>query len=1037
MIKGFSPAGSPYNFVIYTFKMKNNLLQIAILAVILMLSQGSGTGAQQQVPFNPKFPEYPAFLGVDEVWADSVMETLSMEERIAQMIMVQAYSNMSEAHVKSVNRLITRYHVGGVAFFQGDPVSQAELTNRYQAESKTPLLIAIDGESGLGMRLKHTITYPLQMALGAISDHGLIHQMGKDIAWQMKRMGVHLNFAPVADVNNNPANPVINTRSFGEDPENVARKVVSLMSGMQEGGLLVAAKHFPGHGDTDTDSHHSLPVVPHGRERLDSLELYPFRSAILRGLSGVMVAHLQVPGLDDRENRPATVSDRVVDKLLKGELDFRGLVITDALNMKGLSRYYEPGVRELEAVKAGNDILLMPSDVGLAIKTIKGAVRKGEIPEERINESCRKILLAKYWAGLGSFRPVETETLLEDLNQPAFEKCRRELLAQSLTLVKNRDSILPLQELDTLSLATVSISRNGSDSYGATAGLYTEADHYTLSRKADAATISGLLAKLNKYNTIIVSILNTSSYATRGFGITDETIAFVESLDPGKNLILNVAGVPYTLTRFHSLDHLSAILLSYSDDPVGQSYALQAVFGGRSFSGKLPVSAGAEIRAGEGIETAQPVRLAYGEPLDAGLNPDTLQRMEELIEEAIRTGAMPGCQLLVARHGQVVWNRSYGYHTYQKKRPVQTTDLYDLASITKITATIPALMTLRDQGRFSEDSLLGAYEPIPDSSNKAGLLISDILTHQAGLMSWIPFYQSTLEPLDTSQSLLSHNWSHTYPLRIGASDFANRNVKYVDSVYEKYFSPVYPVKVAEDLYLRHDIRDSVYRAIHESELLEPQYLYSDLGYYLLQQIIEEKTDTMLYPYCWHHFYAPMGAATLGYLPLNRFPRERIVPTENDLFFRRQLIHGYVHDPGAAMLGGVSGHAGLFGCANDLAKIMQMYLNGGWYGEDHFIDDTTLATYTSRFNGETDNRRGLGFDRPITEEADAGPACDDASARSFGHSGFTGTLVWVDPEYELVYVFLSNRIHPNQGNTKLIDENVRTSVQQVIYDAIAD
>jgi beta-N-acetylhexosaminidase len=1017
--------------------MKNKLLQIAILAFVLMLFRSPGPDRLEQLSFNPAFPEYPPFLQLNEAWVDSVMQELSLEDRIAQMIMIQAYSNMGESHVKSVSKVLTRYHVGGVAFFQGDPVSQAELCNRFQEQSETPLLIAIDGESGLGMRLKQTITYPQQMALGAITDHSHIHQMGEDIAWQMKRLGVHLNFAPVADVNNNPSNPVINTRSFGEDPENVARKVVALMRGMQDGGLLVAAKHFPGHGDTDTDSHHSLPVVPYGRDRLDSLELYPFKAAILRGLTGIMVAHLQVPGLDDRENRPATVSDRVVTGLLKEELDFRGLVITDALNMKGLSQIYEPGIRELEAVKAGNDILLMPSDVGLAIKEIRGAVKRGEISEDRINESCRKILMAKYWVGLGTYRPVETESLLEDLNQPVFEKRRRELLAQSLTLVKNQDSLLPLRDLERVSLATVSISQNGSDSYGSTADLYTGGDHFTLSRKADPHSISGLLLELEKYNTVIVSVLNTSSYASRGFGITDETVRFVDGLNPGKRIILNVAGVPYALLRFNSLDHISAVLLSYSDDPIGQAYALQAIFGGRSFSGKLSVSARSGVKAGEGVVTTSPVRLAYGEPLDAGLDPDTLLKMEEVIGEAIRTGAMPGCQVLVARHGQVVWNRAYGYHTYQKKRPVRTTDLYDLASITKIMATIPALMTLRDQGRFSEDSLLGAYDPIPDSSNKAGLLIADILSHQSGLTPWIPFYQSTIEPLDTTQSLTSYNWSHTYPLKIGPSNYANRNVKYVDSVYQRSYSPFYPVQVAEDLYLRSDIRDSVYRMIHESPLHEPEYIYSDLGYYLLQQIIEQETDTMLYPYCWYNFYAPIGAGTLGFLPLNRFPRERIIPTENDLFFRRQLIHGYVHDPGAAMLGGVSGHAGLFGCANDLAKMMQMYLNGGWYGEDRFIDSSTLATYTSCYDCENSNRKGLGFDRPVTDELNAGPACDDASAHSFGHSGFTGTLVWADPDYDLIYVFLSNRIHPNQGNTQLIDENVRTKVQQVIYDALIE
>lgn len=1017
--------------------MKNKLLQITILAIILLVGRIVLPVSQEQIPYNPEFPEYPAFLEVDEAWADSVMERLSLEDRIAQMIMIQAYSNMGEAHVKSVARMISKYHVGGVAFFQGDPLSQAKLTNLYQDKSDTPLLVAIDGENGLGMRLDNTISYPQQMALGAITKHSLLFGMGEDIACQMKRLGVHLNFAPVADVNNRPSNPVINTRSFGENPVNVAHKVVALMRGMQHGGLLVAAKHFPGHGDTDTDSHYSLPVVPYGRDRLDSLELYPFREAILRGLSGVMVAHLQVPGLDDRENRPATVSDRVVTGLLKEEMDFRGLIITDALNMQGLSHFYEPGLREVEAVKAGNDILLMPSDAGLAIAEIKKAVKRGEIPKERINESCKKILMAKYWSGLGSFRPVETSTLLEDLNQKAFEQRRRELMAHCLTLVVNRDSLLPLRDLEKLRLATVTVSRNGSDSHGATADLYTQADHFTLSKKADPLTMSGLHMKLAKYNTVIISVLNTSSYASRGFGISDATVSFIAGLDPNLKVILNVAGVPYALQRFHSLEHISAVLLSYVDDPIGQAYALQAIFGGRSFSGKLSVSGGSAVRAGEGIITEGPVRLSYGEALDAGLDPDTLMKMETIIREAIRDKAMPGCQLLVARHGQVVWNRAYGYHSYQNRRPVLTTDLYDLASITKITATLPALMTLRDQGRFSEDSLLGAYGPIPDSSNKADLLIADILSHQSGLLPWIPFYQSTLEPLDTSQRLVSNNWSRTYALKIGPSDFANRNVKYVDSVYENSYSPAYPIQLAANLYLRHDVRDSLFRKIHESPLLEPGYRYSDLGYYLLQQIIEQETDTMLYPYCWYHFYEPIGATTLGFLPLNRFDRDRIVPTENDIFFRRQLIHGYVHDPGAAMLGGVSGHAGLFGNANDLAKMMQMYLNGGWYGEDRFITSGTLATFTSCYNPAGENRRGLGFDRPVADEPGEGPACDDASELSYGHSGFTGTLAWVDPAYDLVYVFLSNRIHPNQGNTKLIDDNVRTRVQQVIYDAIID
>ncbi len=548
-----------------------------------------------------------------------------------------------------------------------------------------------------------------------------------------------MNFAPVADINNNPANPVINVRSFGEDRKNVSDKVVALMRGMQDGGLLVTAKHFPGHGDTDTDSHHALPVIPYGRERLDSLELYPFREAILRGLTGIMVAHLQVPALDSRENRPASVSWNVVTGLLKEEMDFRGLVVTDALNMKGLSDFFEPGQREVEAVRAGNDILLMPDDPGKAISEIRKAVRRGEIPEEQINLSCRKILQAKYWAGLSAFEPVRTDSLVEDLNHPEFGPLHRELIAHALTLARNRDSLLPLKNMPEVKLATVTISEAGDHHFGGISDRYLEGEHFTLSSSAGEEARTALLSALEQYNTIIVSVLNTSRYASRNYGITDETVQFVEQLGSGRDLVLNLAGIPYALGRFANLDHMDAIILSYDDAPLYQEYAIQAIFGGFSFRGKLPVSAVPVAASGYGAETGPPTRLGYADPMDVGLHPDTLARMETIIRESIAQKAMPGCQLLVARNGKVVWHRAYGYHTYLNRRPVKLTDVYDLASLTKITATLPALMRLRDQGRFHEDSLLGSYSMLPDSCNKADLLIADILSHQAGLTSLDPF----------------------------------------------------------------------------------------------------------------------------------------------------------------------------------------------------------------------------------------------------------------------------------------------------------
>ena len=1018
--------------------MKNNLLRTIFISLLILAYtvvmpevQGLQPGLELAVRTDPPFLE------AGQAWADSVMATLSLEEQIAQMIMVYGYSNMGPAHEKAVLKQVKRLKVGGILFFQGEPLEQARLTNLYQAAAEIPLLVAIDGENGLGMRLKETMTYPATMILGGITDNSLIYRLGGDMAAQFKRLGVHMNLAPVADINNNPFNPVIGTRSFGEGRKNVTAKVVALMEGMQDNGVLVAAKHFPGHGDTDTDSHRALPMIPHDRRRLDSLELFPFREAIYRGLTGVMVAHLRVPELDARENRATTLSRPVITGLLKEEMEFKGLIITDALNMKGLSSYFEPGIREVEAVRAGNDILLMPADVGRAIAAVKKAVKQGDISEEEINGSCRKILQSKYWTGAHLREPIKIDSLLEDLNQPAYQTLYRELVEHSLILAKNRDGAVPIGQLERTTLATVTISREGKQGPLHTTDRYLDGEHFILASGADLAMRSALIQKLAGYNIVIVNVLNTSSRASRQYGISDETLHFLEQFDPSVKLILNVAGVPYALGRFSGLDRLDAVILSHRDDSLYQELALQAIFGGASFSGRMPVTAGSYVAAGEGVATGPATRLGYASPLDVGLHPDTLLKMEEIINHAMQEKAMPGCQVLVARRGKVVWHRTYGYRTYQKKRQVEPDDIYDLASITKMASITAALMRLHDLGKFHEDSLMGAYEPIPDSCNKAELLVADVLAHQSGMIAWIPFYYETMEPLDTSQALISSTCSRTYPLKIGDGAYFNRHVKYVDSVYQKFYSPEYPFQVADDLYMRADLKDTIYKRIYDSELISREYRYSGLGFYMFQQIIETATDTMLYPYVWHNFYNPLGAHTLGYKPLSRFPRERMVPTENDMFYRRQLLQGDVHDMGAAMLGGVSGNAGLFSNANDLAKMMQMFLNGGAYGQRRYIQEATLNLYTSCYNCEEENHRGFGFNKPVFWEEDAGPACNDASPLSFGHSGFTGTMAWTDPAYELVYIFLSNRVHPDMGNNLLIDMNVRTEVQQVVYNALME
>jgi len=1018
--------------------MNNKLLRTSIIMILILAYTLVRPEAQGLQPgLKPALRSDPPFIEAGAAWADSVMESLSLDERIAQMIMVYGYSNMGLAHEKAVLRQVKKQKVGGILFFQGEPLEQARLTNLYQKEAEVPLLVAIDGENGLGMRLQNTISYPATMILGGITDNSLIYRLGRDMGTQFRRLGVHMNLAPVADINNNPANPVIGSRSFGEERQNVTAKVVALMEGMQDMGVLVAAKHFPGHGDTDTDSHHALPEIPHDRKRLDSLELYPFREAIYRGLTGVMVAHLRIPELDDRQNRASTLSRPIITDLLKEEMGFKGLIITDALNMKGLSSYYEPGIREVEAVRAGNDILLMPADVDKAISSIKSAIKEGSIAEKEVNASCRKILQAKYWTGAHHKNPIQMDALVDDLNDPAYQALFRELVEHSLILTRNVDGAVPIKQLERTTLATVTISKDGLQAPLLSTDLYLEGDHFTLSSKAGPDERLELSRKISVYNTLIVNVLNTSSRASRNYGISSETLSFLDGLDPAAKLIVNVAGTPYALSRFSGMDHLDALILSHKDDPLYQDLALQAIFGGASFSGRMPVSARNYLAAGVGEATGPATRLGYASPLDVGLHPDTLVKMEDIINHAMRQKAMPGCQVLVARKGKVIWHRSYGYHSYQKKRRLKSDDIFDLASITKMASLSTALMRLHDLGLFHEDSVMGVYNPVPDSSNKADLLVADVLAHQSGMISWIPFYYETMEPLDTSQVLISTRYSRTYPLKIAAHTYINRHVKFVDSVYQKYYSPEYPYQVAEDFYMRADWKDTIYKRIYDSELISREYRYSGLGFYMFQQIIETATDTMLYPYVWHNFYNPLGAHTLGYKPLSRFPKERIVPTENDTYYRKQLLQGHVHDMGAAMLGGVSGNAGLFGSANDLAKLMQMYLNGGTYGQHRYIRESTLDLYTSCYNCEEENHRGLGFNKPVFWEDDAGPACNSASPQSYGHSGFTGTLAWADPAHELVYIFLSNRVHPDMGNNKLIDMNVRTDVQQVVYNALMD
>ncbi len=965
-------------------------------------------GTLQAQEISPAAP--PFLIYENSAWVDSVFNTLSQDERIAQLIVVAAYSNRGPEHKQEIMKLIEEQKIGGLIFFQGGPGRQAKLTNDYQKASKVPLLIAMDAEWGLGMRLDSTISYPYQMTLGAIQDNNLLYQMGAEVARHMQRAGVHVNFAPVVDVNNNPKNPVINFRSFGEDKYNVAQKGIAYMKGMQDNGILATAKHFPGHGDTGTDSHLALPQINHSRERLDTLELYPFREMIQAGIGGVMVAHLNIPALDATRSLPSTLSKPIITDLLKNELGFGGLIVTDAMNMKGVTGSNPPGVVDKDAILAGNDMLEFTEDVPRAIAEIRKAVNQGLITQEDIDQRCRKMLATKQWVGLHQFEPLVVRNIGKELNTPTGELLNRKLMEAAITVLRNENNMMPIWRLDTLNIASVSFGADKVTPFQKMLGLYTGVKHFTLPNNASQAQVDQVKAQLKDYGLIIAGIHDESKYPRNKWSLSTPAQQLVSELAAMEHTVMAVFKNPYVLTNLKNIEQADGLLLTYQDNDNAEELAAQLIFGGISASGRLPVSVGSKFAAGEGVEVKGHIRFNYTLPEDAGMNSDILySRIDSLVYEAIHKKAIPGCEILVAKDKKVVMYKAYGLHEYSDTLQVDRTDLYDLASITKISTGLPALMKLYDEGKFNPNATLADYLPKFKRSNKADISLRDILAHQGRLTPWIPFWKNTLRKNG------SYKW---FTIK---ADSSKR----------------FPIKLTDNMYLHHKYPDKIVKAIRKSPLLEEKkYVYSDFFFYLAPRVVESITGEDFYTYIQENFYAPLGASTITYNPFKKFPENSIVPTEHDYLFRHQPIHGRVHDEGAVMLGGISGHAGLFANANDLAKLMQMYLDKGSYGGQQYIQPSTLEEFTRTQFPENDNRRGLGFDKPnLVYKGENNNTARDASPVSFGHTGFTGTFAWMDPAHNLLYIFLSNRVVPSRENTRLYQLNTRTKIQQVLYDAM--
>ncbi len=938
----------------------------------------------------------------DSLWADSVFRKLTPEEKIAQLFIIRAYSYKDSTYRDSLSGVVLKNQPGGICFFKGMPFAQAVFTNRLQKISKVPLLISIDAEWGLGMRLDSATAFPRPITLGAISNDTLIYQVAARIAADCRRLGIQINFAPVADINCNPDNPVINFRSFGENKYRVSAKSLQYMRGLQDNGVMAVAKHFPGHGDTDSDSHLTLPVIRHTRERMDSVELFPFKTLINNGIKGIMIAHLYLPCYDSSLNAASTLSKPVVTRLLKEDLGFRGFVITDALDMQGVIKYFKPGEIELKALQAGNDILLLPKQVEEAIRVIKAAADSNLFPWAEIDRRCFRILMLK--SGLGaSNKPVSTQNLYSDLNTRASLALQKEGFASALTVVKNELGLIPLISLDKRHIAYLGIGDRPGMEFSEALNSYAKVNPFFLPRKFSRTEKDSVIGMLKNFDVIIIGLHNMTGYPADSFNLSKQTLNLADTLSKISRTVLVVFGNPYSLSLLPKPVKTESILVAYQDFPVTRLLAAEVLFGGISSQGHLPVSP-AGFRYGTGEETDK-TRISFAMPEETGLTEASLGIIDSLALDGIAKGAYPGCEVLLAKNGKVFYNKAFGHPQYNDTISVNTNDLYDIASVTKIAATTLAVMKLFDQDKLSVDDSLGKFLPYLAGSNKSALIIRDVMTHQAGLQSWIPFYKSHISPGGLNEKVFSR-----------------------DS------GSVFPSKVADSLFISKAWQDTVYRQIARSPLGEKgKYLYSDLGFYLLRQVVERISGKPFDMYLDETFYGPLGLHHTCFNPYKRFARGMIMPTENDTEFRHQLIRGYVHDPGAAMLGGISGHAGLFTNALELGVIMQMLMNQGTYGGKQFFSPSTVRTFTScQFPG-SGNRRALGFDKPLRNYKPDSPTCEGASQESYGHSGFTGTYTWADPANGLVYVFLSNRVCPSTANQKLRDMNIRTNIQQAAYD----
>jgi beta-N-acetylhexosaminidase len=929
-------------------------------------------------------------------WVDSVFQKLSTTEKIGQLFMIPVSSNASNEEISLLSAQFKKYKPGSLHITQGSPIRHVRLMKKLQSQANVPLLTAIHAEQGIASCLDSTIRFAPPMKLGAIRNEEQVFSLGVEIGRQMNLLGLHMNLSLNADIHVADDMYPGTLRFISDNKYQATGKLIALMTGLQKAGVLVSASHL---GNPKKDRHLAIQdsSVVLDVNNLDTVGFYPIQKLLQSGVNGIVTSNLDFVLPGKKKALLASVSDLFVAEVIQKKLGYEGLTMVEMPYFKKASRKKRPGVAERLAFEVGHDVLIDPMDLSRTIKQIATATKKDKRLKHQLDQSVKKILAAKYDAGLHKLPIPEEDNLLLKLNSPQARIMQRELSAASITLIKNEKSLIPISLLENATFASVSFGKNENNEFNHYLSKYAEfTKHAVLSLKDTL----GLGRKVNGSSIIVVSLYPPAK------GITLQLASIIQRLSLNHELIVCSFGDPEDLKFIQSEGTLIA---GYTDDDQTQQAAAEVIFGGLPAKGQLPITVSEELKINVGILTDTLDRLSFALPEEVGMDSRALEKIKNIMKESIDAGATPGCQVLVARHGKIVYEESAGWFTYDKKQPVNDETIYDLASVTKVSATLQTVMFMHEKRLIDINKKISVYLPELRGSNKKDFTIKDILTHQAGLWPFLPFWSQTVKDSASQNAYYQAELSDEYPFPVADSLFANKAMK--DSLWQWIVNA--------------KVRDKIARTAFD-------YRYSDMGFYMLQHLAEKILNQPMHEFLEQNFYGPLGAYTVGYLPRQEFPASRIAPTENDKLFRKRLLVGYVHDQGAAMHGGIAGHAGLFGTASDMAKLGQMWLQKGRYGGQQFFKSETLDLFTAK--QYADSRRGLGWDKPVASDP-AGPTSIYASSKTFGHTGFTGTCIWVDPEFDLVYVFLSNRVYPDMNNNKILNANIRPRIQDVIYQSM--